>query len=359
MFDIAVKPDYEALLANLRRQGTPRRTHFMELFWDKEIGDAVNARFHVDKGLDKNDPDYRRKLWVRLHRFLGYDYVGSGLQTGFDPASYVLLKDTAAELAHTGGRTWMDESTGPIQTWEQFEKFPWPKPGTADTGDLEWYSKHTPDDMCLTGCCHNVFEYVTWAMGFEPLCFALHDQPDLVDAMFTRIGEMLVDWCEMLLQFDRVKIFFGGDDMGFKTSTMVSAQVLKTKALPWHKKMAAMCHAKDRVYCLHTCGNLTEIMDALIDDVKLDGKHSFEDAIEPVTEAKKRWGSRIALLGGMDMGFMTLAKPEQVRERVRRTLDVCLPGGGYCLGTGNTVANYIPLDNYLAMLDEGRKYSAK
>jgi len=43
---------------------------------------------------------------------------------------------------------------------------------------------------------------------------------------------------------------------------------------------------------------------------------------------------------------------------VRRTLAVCQPGGGYCLGTGNSVANYIPLDNYLAMLDEGRRWSA-
>ncbi len=34
-----------------------------------------------------------------------------------------------------------------------------------------------------------------------------------------------------------------------------------------------------------------------------------------------------------------------------------MPGGGYCLGTGNSVANYIPLDNYLAMVDEGRRYA--
>jgi uroporphyrinogen decarboxylase len=33
-----------------------------------------------------------------------------------------------------------------------------------------------------------------------------------------------------------------------------------------------------------------------------------------------------------------------------------MPGGGYALGTGNTVANYIPVHNYIAMLDEGMKY---
>jgi uroporphyrinogen decarboxylase len=41
---------------------------------------------------------------------------------------------------------------------------------------------------------------------------------------------------------------------------------------------------------------------------------------------------------------------------VRDTLSVCQPGGGYLLGTGNTVANYIPIENFLAMLDEGRKF---
>jgi uroporphyrinogen decarboxylase len=41
---------------------------------------------------------------------------------------------------------------------------------------------------------------------------------------------------------------------------------------------------------------------------------------------------------------------------VRDTLEKCHKGGGYCLGTGNSVANYIPLENYLAMLDEGREF---
>jgi len=39
-------------------------------------------------------------------------------------------------------------------------------------------------------------------------------------------------------------------------------------------------------------------------------------------------------------------------------LEKCLPGGGYCLGSGNSLANYIPFDNYVAMLDEGRKFAA-
>ena len=103
---------------------------------------------------------------------------------------------------------------------------------------------------------------------------------------------------------------------------------------------------------------LTEEERDLIDDVKIDARLSFEDVIEPVIEAKQRYGDRIALLGGIDLDFLCRADEAAVRRRVRATLDACHAGGGYCLGTGNSVANYIPLDNYLAMLDEGRRYTS-
>ncbi len=73
-------------------------------------------------------------------------------------------------------------------------------------------------------------------------------------------------------------------------------------------------------------------------------------------EVKDSYGKQIALLGGIDVDFLCRASQEQIRSRVQSTLDKCMPGGGYCLGTGNSVANYIPVENYITMLDEGRKY---
>ena len=56
------------------------------------------------------------------------------------------------------------------------------------------------------------------------------------------------------------------------------------------------------------------------------------------------------------MDYLCRATPEQVRGRTRELIDQCAPGGGWALGSGNTVANYVPIRNYLAMLDEGHKY---
>jgi uroporphyrinogen decarboxylase len=81
--------------------------------------------------------------------------------------------------------------------------------------------------------------------------------------------------------------------------------------------------------------------------------HSFEDVILPVWEAKRKWGTRMALLGGVDMDVLARGSEEQVRAYTRRCIEECAPGGGWALGSGNTVANYIPVGNFLAMLDEG------
>jgi uroporphyrinogen decarboxylase len=145
--------------------------------------------------------------------------------------------------------------------------------------------------------------------------------------------------------------------MGFKTGPMIGPDDLRQFVLPGHKLMARMSHEAGRPYLLHSCGDLSTIMGDLIEEVGIDARHSFEDTIEPVTEAHAKYGDRIAMLGGIDVDFLCRADEEAVRRRVRETLEECMPGGGYCLGSGNSVANYVPVDNYLAMLDEGRRWS--
>ncbi len=197
-----------------------------------------------------------------------------------------------------------------------------------------------------------------WLMGYEPMGYAMADQPDLVQAMFDRVGETLVQVFATIAGHEAVGAIFLGDDMGFKTQPMISPAALRKYVFPWQRRIAEAVHARGKPFLLHACGNLESVMEDLIDDVGIDAKHSFEDVIMPVAAAKRRWGDRIALLGGVDVDFLTRAEPEAVRARTREVLEACMPGGGYALGTGNSVANYIPLGNYLAMLEEGWQQGA-
>jgi uroporphyrinogen decarboxylase len=155
-----------------------------------------------------------------------------------------------------------------------------------------------------------------------------------------------------LVELDHVIAIFPGDDMGFRTATLIPPEALRKYTLPWHKRFAQLTHEHDLPYFLHSCGNLGEIMDDLIDDVGIDAKHSYENAIIPVTEFQATYGDRIGVLGGIDIDILGRRTSEQVRAEVRRVIDICHPRGRYAIGSGNSIPSYIPVENYLAMLDE-------
>lgn len=333
----------------------------MELFLDEEVQEEICKRYDLLDGLDPQDPFFMHRRQIILQRFLGYDYVMYPRSIGESVDSKLLLPQhiaaDSASLVRKGGRAYVEEHKGPITTWKEFEAYPWPDPQANNTRSLEWFQENLPENMCLIGgLVGSIYENLSFLMGYETLCYALKDQRDLVAAISQRLIEMYCKVVEHLLQSDRVKLIWASDDMGFRSGLSISPKDLREFILPGHKRLAQLVHDAGRLYLLHSCGELSKIMEDLIQDVKIDAKHSFEDTIIDVCKAKKLWGDRLSLLGGLDMNFLCLATTEQVRTRVKDTLDSCFPGGGYCLGTGNSVANYIPLANYLAMLEAGRGY---
>ena len=357
-FSVPVTPDWQGLRDTILRTGGRRRVHFIELFLDPEVSAEICRRYGIVDGLDPADPYYAEKREVAVQSFLGYDFVRCSF-TGMEmPLRYLRAEDTAG-LPREQGRNFVDEHKGPIANWDEFEQYPWPDPDKASARSLDWYEQNLPGNLCVMGSggFAHYAEYICWLMGYETLCVALFEQRDLVAAISQRLIEMYRKFLGRLLKYDRVKIIWGSDDMGFRGGTLISPNDLREFVLPGHREMAQMSHDAGRPYLLHSCGNLELIYEDLIEDVRIDAKHSFEDTIERVVDLKPRYGHRMALLGGIDVDFLCRSDEAAVRRRVRETLDVCMPGGGYVLGTGNSVANYIPIENYLAMLEEGRRWT--
>ena len=356
-FSVDLNSDWEGLIKCINRQGTSDRVYFMEMFLDEEVKTILCQRFELLTGLSPSDPYFNLKREIALQRFLGYDYVRCWPE-GIDlQLSFILANDTA-ELARKNGRIYINEHVGPITTWQEFETYPWPELKSLSTRSFEWYQSNLPDDMCIIACggFAHFAEHLSWLMGYEKLCYALFDQRDLVKAICDRLVEISKAALLKMLEYSRVKIIWGSDDMGFRSGTLMSPADLREFIFPDHKLMAQESHKVGRPYILHSCGKLAAIMDDLIYEVGIDGKHSFEDTIENVADAKSLYGNKIALLGGIDIDFLCRADEKQIRRRVRETLELCMRCGGYCLGTGNSVANYIPIENYLVMLDEGRRF---
>lgn len=360
LFAASIEPDVEELVAVLCRERAPKRLHFLELFLDPEIIAAVDQRFQLSRDLKRSDPFYYLQRDIRVHVHLGYDAFRLGfVHKDIFPQPTLESDDTAGSGQSRGRREWIEEHDAAIRDWADFEAYTWPQVKKIDLSPLEWMEDNLPEGMGCYELTAHIFEMVNFLQGYERLCYNLFDAPDLVAAICDKVGRFYVEFTALICDFDCMSVVWGSDDLGFRSSTLASPEFLREQILPWHRECARIAHEHGKPYLLHSCGNLDAVMDDLIDTVGIDGKHSFEDVILPVTEAYRRYGRRISILGGIEMDFLCRASEPEIRKRVRETLEVCTSedrGSGYCLGSGNTVANYVPLDSYLVMLDEGRNY---
>ncbi len=371
-FGVQREPNFENLRRTILRQGPPGPVPFVELFADPGMVEAVlgekfpaDLHRYIDEGLVEVPADKLRELvkaaelYVRFCYEMGYDYVF--MITGLSFRRHQMaLADTAAQPNWAAGvRYWQDETTGPIQSWKDFEAYPWPKPEEISYAALEYVNSILPEGMKICVLLGSVaFESSMYLMGLQSFSYALRDQPDLVEAICQRVGEIVTASATQVVTIDNVDLLFAADDLGFYSGTLVSPDVIRRYILPHHKRICEVAHRAGKLFLFHSCGNMYKLMDDFIDEVGIDAKHSFEDKILPVEEAYRRWGDRIAILGGVDMDLLGRGTEEQVRARVQEILEVCgVKGTGYALGTGNTAANYIPAHNYLAMLDEGRRWN--
>jgi uroporphyrinogen decarboxylase len=234
------------------------------------------------------------------------------------------------------------------------KNFPGRIPLLLKTNLFYGWQKNLPEGMCLSGRSGGIFEALNFIFGYETICYKLHDDRDLVLAVKDKIYEIELAKTEFLLSLDIVKYMFPSDDLGFRSGLLVSPQDIRQFSLTCYKKIVQKWHEAGRLVAFHTCGQENQIYEDLIDDVIIDAIHSFENTIEHITDTKCQYGNRLSVIRGIDVDFLCRNDEMTIRKRVCETLDICHLGGGYALGTGNTVANYIPLDNYLTMLDEGR-----
>lgn len=282
----------------------------------------------------------RNCMMIEAYLHAGYDYTTVQGSSFSFPCSAVESK---------ASRSMND--TAIISDRASFEAYPWPDPDAFDYSQLEKLAPVLPEGMKLVVWGPGgVLENVMLLVGYEGLCYMMLDDPELVEEIFAAVGSRFVRYYELSAPYDTVGALISNDDWGFKSQTMLAPEDMRRYVFPWHKKIVEAIHAAGKPAILHSCGNLDLVMDDIIDDIGYDGKHSYEDTICPVEEAYERWGNRIAILGGMDLDFICRSTPEQIQTRCRAMLERTTTRGGYALGTGNSIPEYVPDENYFAMI---------
>ncbi len=247
---------------------------------------------------------------------------------------------------------------GPIQNRDDFERYPWDElPGLfwgKYTPRLESIRRTLPDGMkAYGGCGYGIFESAQDLVGYESLCLMQYLDPDLHRDLFVRIGDLYVTlWSEMVDRYADIFVFFRmGDDLGFKSSTLLAPDTICQHILPQYKRVIDIVHRANKKFLLHSCGNIFNVMDDIL-ATGIDAKHSNEDEIAPFEEWINRYSSQIGLLGGIDMNFLILEKPEDVYRKVLEDgTRFRKMANGYAIGSGNSIPDYVPVDGFMAMVE--------
>ena len=348
------RPDADEFIGVVTGQSSSSRVPLVEYIVDDVLLEPITVELLGREWVPwSDDREARRRyldnfiaFWYRL----GYDFVR--FETSLDFAKHRLMAPDPAPTARKQ-RAWADEHRGAISSWHDFERYSWPDVRDMDFFPLEYISGHLPDGMGFMTChAGGVFEHLSQIMSLEGLCFAIHDDPSLVRAVVDKIGESMLAFYDQLLELDYLIAIFQGDDMGFRSGTLIAPDDLRKYCLPWLGRLAQKVHAAGLPYLLHSCGNLQAIMEGLIADVGIDAKHSYEDAILPVQDFQAQFGHRIGVLGGVDLNILAGSSVQGVRERTRHLIETCGPRGRFAIGSGNSIPSYVPVPNYLGMVDE-------
>jgi uroporphyrinogen decarboxylase len=330
------QPDFSNLLSVLRRERPARPTLF-EFFLNGPLEKVLAG----DAWLEGNDTFTNFRNRLTAFRVAGYDYVTwMAAEISFP----------AGQRGHGKRSVSMNEGAV-IHDRVSFDAYPWPDPERLDYSLLDRALKVLPDGMkiIVNGPC-GVLENMMSLAGYESTCLMTYEDPELAKEIFDAIGSRLLKYYERAAAHPAVGACIANDDWGFKTQPMLAPRDMRAYVFPWHKRIAAAVHACGKPVILHSCGNLREVMDDIVDDIRMDAKHSYEDSIQRVEEAYEEYGRRIAILGGLDLDFVCRSTPEEITRRGRAMLQQAASRGGYALGTGNSVPDYVPQENYFAMV---------
>ncbi|MDD5598393.1 MAG: uroporphyrinogen decarboxylase family protein, partial [Victivallaceae bacterium] len=147
-----------------------------------------------------------------------------------------------------------------------------------------------------------------------------------------------------------IDFIFFGDDMAYTGGMMVSPEMMRELFFPWYRQFIAVARDAGKLIMFHSDGNIRPIIPDFI-DAGLNALNPIEPQAMDITELKAEYCGKLALTGNIDVDLLARGTPEAVAESVKERLNELKPGGGYLLGSSNSVCDYVKPENYAAMLN--------
>lgn len=336
------QPDYTNIVDaanNIKPKRIPIYEHHIH---DSIISSVMNHKLYDIEKYSDNDLNEYFKFYISFYTKMGYDTVSfERILSGIMPGNGALY----------------DNKDGCIKNYDDYKKYPWDDLMEIYFNKNDRYfqalARSIPTGMkAIGGVGNGVFECVQDITGYINLCYIKSDDPDLYKALFKKMGKVLLEiWTEFLNRYSDIYCVVRiGDDLGFKTNTLLPPKDIIENIIPLYKAIIDLAHKHQKPFLLHSCGKIFSVMNELI-KAGIDAKHSNEDEIAPMDIWYKKYGSKIGNFGGIDSGVLCKMNKEEIRSYVKNIYSQAIHYNGVALGSGNSIPDYVPVENYLYMIE--------
>lgn len=341
------RPDYANILMAAQNKQSNRMPLYEHLISESIMESVLNRKFaHLYHG-DLDDKREFFRNYIDFFKTMGYDTVS------FERCVGAIMPGSGALGNH---------QPGVIKNREDFAKYPWDEVPQlfwqAYAADFELLRQLMPEGMkAIGGPGNGVFECVQDIVGYTDLCYISADDPELHHDLYQAVGLVLDRiWEKFLREFsDLYAVCRFGDDLGYKSATLIPPDDIRQKIIPQYQRIIARVHSYQKPFLLHSCGRIFDVMEDLITVAKIDAKHSNEDQIAPFSYWVTQYGSRIGNFGGVDTDHLCSKSEAEIKEIVREVIAAAIHCGGFALGSGNSIPDYVPVAGYLAMIEAARE----
>jgi uroporphyrinogen decarboxylase len=239
-----------------------------------------------------------------------------------------------------------------IRTEAEFEAFPWDAVAELDLSRFREVQAYLPDRMKIIATSGKIFTLAWMAMGFDNLAVNMKLNPGFVSQVLERMARIQIDGLRQVASIPNVAAVWAVDDIAYGSGPILSPLDLRTHLFPWYEEFGRICHDEGLHFFFHTDGVVWDLLEDLI-ALGVDALHPIDPTCMDIEDVKRQVGDRLTIIGNISNELLDVGSPAEIRELTKQRLRVLAPGGGYCLGSGNSVPDWASIDNYRAMVETG------
>lgn len=207
----------------------------------------------------------------------------------------------------------------------------------------------------LTGCFFQTnYEFV---VGLTDFMLKILEDLEFLEVLM----DIAVDYYVKLVEAackEGIHFLWAADDVAYKSGLFVRPELFKRIWRVRLEKIFGPALERGIPVVFHSDGKLDSIMDMLI-DMGVSCVHPMDPYCIDYRDYKKRYGKKVSLAGNIDIEFpLVKGTPGDVRKDVIEHLKAMKPGGRYVFCSSHSIVNYIPTENYEAMINTFHEYAS-